>query len=81
MSNPNITKEGVEVKPGQVWKDLDVRTKGPNGGARTCTITAVREGTCSMSVDGAQPYRTTRVSIRRMHKGATGWALVSEVTP
>ncbi|OKN80046.1 hypothetical protein AM469_006296 [Pseudomonas aeruginosa] len=21
----NITKEGIEVKPGQVWKDLDKR--------------------------------------------------------
>nr|WP_315249240.1 hypothetical protein [uncultured Duganella sp.] len=78
MSNHNITKEGIEVKPGQVWKDLDHRTQGPQGGPRTCTVISVRDGAASMSVDGAPTIRTTRISIRRMHKGATGWALVSE---
>lgn len=75
----NTTKEGIEVKPGQVWKDLDGRTQGPNGDPRTCTVTVVRDGVALMSVDGVQPYRTTHVAIRRMHKSATGWALVSEV--
>ncbi|MCY0910877.1 hypothetical protein [Massilia antarctica] len=75
-----ITKEGITVKVGQIWRDLDVRVLGPQGGPRTCTVTALDKvgGYAFMSVNGAQPYRTTRIKIARMHKGATGWALVSE---
>ena len=81
MTTAITTREGIVVKAGQVWRDLDRRTQGPRGGERTGTITTVsaRDGICIMSIDGAQPYRTTRIQIRRMHKGATGWALVSEV--
>lgn len=75
---PNATRDNIEVKPGQVWRDLDVRTQGPDGGRRTCTVISVYNGKAMMSVNGAQPYRTTTVSIRRMHKSATGWALVPE---
>ncbi|NHZ94598.1 hypothetical protein [Massilia sp. CCM 8734] len=75
-----ITKEGITVKVGQVWRDLDVRTQGPQGGPRMCTVVGVYpvNGYAHMSVNGAQPYRTTRLQIARMHKTTTGWVLVSE---
>lgn len=63
----NTTKEGVEVKPGQVWRDLDKRMNG-----RTRTVLEVVDGKAYM--DGVPK---TKVSISRLHKGSTGWALVS----
>lgn len=79
MSDHDITKEGIPVKPGQVWLDLDKRT---NGGKRTVTVDRVVDGGAFVTTNGVtksngKPY-TSRLSIRRMHKGATGWALVSE---
>lgn len=63
----NVTKEGIEVKPGQVWRDLDTRMYG-----RTRTVLAVVDGKAHMN---GSPK--TKVSISRMHKGSSGWALVS----
>ncbi len=72
----NTTKEGVEVKPGQVWRDLNKR----NLLERTVRVRNVVDGkaVCVIMVDGL-PGKDTTLSIRCMHKGATGWALVSEV--
>lgn len=64
----NVTKEGIEVKPGQVWLDLDKRMKG-----RKRIILRVEDGKAFM--DG---YPKTKVSISRMHRGSTGWSIVSE---
>jgi hypothetical protein len=75
-TNPsNITKEGIEVKPGQVWLDLDKR----NLLKRTVRVRKVVDGkaVCCILV-GGHPGKDTTLSIRRMHKTATGWALVSE---
>lgn len=66
----NVTKEGVEVKSGQVWRDLDKRMKG-----RTVTVLFVHGGVAR--VRGA---RETELAIRRMHKHSTGWELVKEPT-
>lgn len=79
MSTSNTTKEGIEVKAGQVWRDLDVRS---GNGERTVTVTAVGNGYAFVTTNGAtkpngKPY-TSRLSIRRMHKTTTGWALLSE---
>lgn len=63
----NATKEGIEVKPGQVWRDLDKRMNG-----RTRTVLAVLDGKAHMN-----GVPKTKVSISRMHKGSTGWALES----
>ncbi len=66
----NVTKEGIEVLPGQVWRDLDKRMNG-----RRCKVVSVEFGKavmCSIYGSGAV---TTRVSVRRMHKGSTGWEL------
>lgn len=65
----NITKEGVEVKAGQIWRDLDKRMSG-----RQRTVLTVEGGKAHM--DGTPK---TKVSIKRMHKGSTGWALVHDV--
>ncbi|MDH0687080.1 DUF6354 family protein [Stutzerimonas stutzeri] len=75
MTTPdNITKEGVEVKPGQVWKDLDKRSYG-----RQCKVITVEDGKAKMQhyARGQLGSKTT-VSIRRMYKHSTGWELVSE---
>jgi len=70
----NITKDGIEVKPGQVWKDLDKRSTG-----RQCKVMAVEDGKAKMQhyARGQLGSKTT-VSIRRMHTHSTGWELVSE---
>jgi hypothetical protein len=76
----NVTKEGIEVKRGQVWRDLDNRM-----GNRTAKVIEVLAGKAKMEMcrhDGSTyGGSTTRVSIRRMHKSSTGWALVSQASP
>lgn len=76
MATPaeNITKDGIEVKPGQVWKDLDKRQAG-----RQCKVMVIEDGKAKMQhyARGQLGSKTT-VSIRRMHKHSTGWELVSE---
>lgn len=69
-----VTKEGIEVKTGQIWRDLDERM-----GNRTCRVGRVVDGKAEMfrMVNGEAGSRTW-VAIRRMHKASNGWALVSE---
>lgn len=71
-----ITKEGVTVRIGQVWRDLDKRM-----GDRTCTVLAIdsdgKKWTAFMRVDGTFA-RITRVNVARMHKSSTGWKLEKE---
>lgn len=66
----NTTKEGIEVKPGQVWEDLDKRMLG-----RRRQVREVSDGYAYM--DG---YPRTRVAIRRMHRHSTGWKLVRDTS-
>lgn len=70
----SVTKEGILVKRGQVWRDLDKRQVG-----RQVRVRKVVDGkaVCCVLVNG-QAGKDTTLSIRRMHKTATGWALVSE---
>lgn len=77
----HVTKEGIEVKPGQVWRDLDKRM--PN---RHCKVVAVELAKAVMRgchSDGSELLglsfsTTTKISICRMHKSSTGWALVQD---
>lgn len=71
----NITKENIEVKAGQVWKDLDKRLDG-----RECMVVEVKDGKAFMRAHSAtgQLGKPTTVSVKRMHKSSTGWALVSK---
>ena len=70
MTDHNITKEGIEVMAGQVWRDLDKRMNG-----RTVTVLSVADDFAM--VKGA---RITRLSVQRMHRHSTGWKLVTEVS-
>ena len=74
MSNDAMTKHGIYVKPGQVWRDLDKRMD------RYCKVVQIDNGKAVMQqcrADGnVITERTTRVSIRRMYRHATGWDLV-----
>ena len=63
-----ITKDGVEVKAGQVWRDLDKRMNG-----RTVVVEWVSRCGTVARVKGA---RSTQLSISRMHRHSTGWELV-----
>lgn len=72
----NTTKESIEVREGQVWRDLDKRM-----GNRRCVVVAVSDGKAIMrryipgrSAEGSR----TRVSIGRMHRSSTGWELVKD---
>lgn len=68
----NVTKEGIEVTSGQLWRDLDKRMTG-----RVCRVRKVEDGRAQMFVlVNGQSGKCTWVAIRRMHKHSTGWALV-----
>lgn len=73
----NVTKDGVKVRIGQVWKDLDSRS-----GDRHCKVFALAEGRAHMnrcSPDGrVASQAVTKVAIARMHHGSSGWSLVSD---
>lgn len=64
----NVTKEGIEVRPGQVWRDLDKRM-----GGRTVVVMAVYSGKATV-----KGVRASVLSISRMHKHGAGWELISE---
>lgn len=77
MPVKHITKEGVRVEPGQVWKDLDTRMNG-----RHVRVISVAEGKALVARtnpdNGWTSDNTSRLSVRRMHKSSTGWTLVQE---
>lgn len=67
----NLTRDGIEVKPGQIWRDLDRRQDG-----RTVTVVSVTDGKARVT-DGVT---ATTLSIRRMHQHSTGFQLVRDVS-
>jgi hypothetical protein len=71
----NITKEGIEVKVGQVWRDLDKRMAG-----REVTVLEVEQGKARVARGGSS-IKATRLSVARMHKSSTGWVLVAQPNP
>lgn len=70
----NFTKEGIEVRPGQIWRDLDKRMPG-----RKVKVWRVVDGhaACFVLVNG-QSGKITTLAVRRMHKHSTGWELVQD---
>jgi hypothetical protein len=58
LPDPLRTKEGITVRVGQVWRDLDKRMRG-----RKITIIAVENG---MAI--YKKPRTAAISISRMHR-------------
>lgn len=69
----NITKDGIEVVPGQLWQDQDYRTHG-----RVRQVHEVKDGKARMKHPTLPQMPMTWVSIKRMHKHSTGWVLVSK---
>lgn len=71
----DITPEGIKVQVGQKWRDLDKRNTN-----RICTIVGLELGTMRPSVLMGNPrypnMKATRVQVRRLKKGSTGWTLV-----
>ena len=71
--NPNITRDGILVAPGQVWIDCDPRSPGFNNGVpRTVTVDRVENGTAYVT---ASTGRATRIAVKRMHPHSTGFRL------
>jgi hypothetical protein len=80
----NITKTGIEVMLGQVWKDLDKRM--PN---RYGKVTDISDGKAIMLPCDMDGYvfgsrnggnREIKISINRMHVKSTGWELQEKLT-
>jgi hypothetical protein len=66
MKNPNVTRDGIEVKVGQLWRSTDKRDCG------YCRkVLRVENG----KADLAGPRRTV-VSVCRMYRHSTGYELV-----
>lgn len=69
------TKDGIEVKKGQVWEDLDKRMNGRR-------VMVMNEPTGGrVSVRSLTSNRYSELSIARMHKHSTGWKLIQDVDP
>lgn len=73
ITGPYFTKEGIKVKVGQVWEDLD-----PRMGGRTRRVVAIEDRKVVMAWPHDTDRGRTKVSISRMHKSSTGWKLVSQ---
>ncbi len=77
MSN-DVTPEGIKVAVGQKWQSLDTR-EAERFGPRICEVVKVEAefGYCYVRNQRIPNQKATRIAIRRMKKGATGWALVT----
>lgn len=73
--NVNTTKNGILVEPGQIWRDLDKRMNG-----RTVRVESVEDGKAVVRGKSGPGFnyegKSTKLSVRRMHKHSTGWELV-----
>jgi len=74
VSDPLVTKEGIRVEVGQLWRDLDKRM-----GDRVRRVEAIVDsvnGKVRMVAPNGRGRFMSVVSVRRMHKHSTGWVLV-----
>lgn len=72
-SAQHTTKDGIEVKRGQLWSSFDKRNPG-----RTCRVGRVEGGRAQMVlIVNGQPGRSTWIPIRRMYKYSAGWVLAA----
>ena len=75
-----VTKDGVHVKPGQLWRDLDKRQANRK-------VVVLDLGNMSylgkvLVRNAASPTGTKRwLSVSRMHRHSTGFELVAESPP
>lgn len=71
------TKDGIEVKPGQVWRDLDKRMT--NRHARVQEVKDDKAVMLQCTESGRViSERFMKIAIARMHKFSTGWSLVRD---
>lgn len=63
----NTNRNGILVRPGQMWKDADIRSKG-----RMFSVSSV-EGGIATVYDGK---RTTRMAVARMHPHSRGYEII-----
>lgn len=72
----NVTREGITVRVGQVWRDLDKRMK------RTVTVEdVVQASPAPYAFVRSSAGVASRIRITRMHKHGQGFALVSDPQP
>ena len=78
-NNPFVTKEGAEVKVGQVWRDLDKRMKGRRVQVRELgNMTFAGKVRIQNYSDESGAQGTFRwLSVARMHRHCTGFEFVS----
>lgn len=76
--NGNVTREGIEVKPGQVWRDLDKRMNHRCVRVVSCGVDGKATVARTNPTTGFVSENTTKLSTSRMHKSSTGWALVQD---
>jgi hypothetical protein len=77
VNDPLVTKEGIRVEVGQLWRDLDKRM-----GDRVRKVVAIADpvnGKVRMEAATGRGRFPSVVSVRRMHKHGTGWSLVKGV--
>ena len=81
---PETTQTHPEVRPGQIWADNDVRSRGRQikvlavvDGKATCTVVRAADPVASNA--GRPPAgRVTRISQRRFRPNSTGYRLVQD---
>ncbi|MFE0135220.1 hypothetical protein ACFWY6_27155 [Streptomyces sp. NPDC059037] len=66
----NTTREGILVRPGQIWEDLDSRQK-----KRRVVVVSVQSGRARIRAHYGT--RLSALSVSRMHKHSTGFRLVA----
>ena len=77
-TDPLVTKNGVRVRVGQIWRDLDKRM-GENRLRKIAAIVDETNGRVLMIAAQGRGRFPSKVSIRRMHRHSTGWELVTDV--
>lgn len=79
-NNSNRTRDGIEVKPGQVWRDCDQRMYSGNRHGKVVRVAAGRAELQLCRDNGAViSERITKIAVRRMYRHSTGWTLVKDV--
>lgn len=73
MSKENVTKEGMVVRPGQIWRDLDPRSLL---GERLIRVERVCGGYAYVVSNRG---KKSRISIQRMHRHSTGYERLSRL--
>ncbi|MFJ2662584.1 hypothetical protein [Arthrobacter koreensis] len=62
----NTNRDGILIRPGQMWRDLNPRAEG-----RLLSVESVQAGTATV-IDGK---RKTAVSVERMYPHARGFKI------